>query len=1065
MSTVTDVRGRTVAVRQYRGPAPTPGTPGSWDQTTYTYNSKGKLAAVRDPAGNTWTYAYDLRGRQTEMVDPDKGRVTSTFDNSGRVTSTTDARGQKLFYLYDALGRKRALYQDVLGGTPRAQWVYDTIAKGQISQTTRIVGGALYQVKVLGYTDRYQPTGAQIVIPSAETGLAGTYDLHNTYNTVDGSLVSTSLPAATGDLPTETLTYNYDGLGQPTSLTSVYGSPGTSLSYVAGTAYNALGQLDQLTLDTDNTAGGRVWLAYTRELETGRLTGVRTDRDSATPNRISDVRFSYDHAGNVLKIADVAPDPVDDTQCFGYDYLRRLTEAWTPASGDCNAARSVSALGGPAPYWHSWTFDTASVGNRKTQTVHTAAGDATTTYTYPVAGSPQPHAVSALTGAQTAQFRYDAAGNTTCRPAGTAANVCPGGAASQTLTWDPEGNLATSTDATGTTSYIYDADGNRLVRRDPTGSTLFLPGQELRYSAGSLTCTRFYTFAGVTVGSRTAAGLTWLASDHQGTALTAISQVTQQSTTRRQTPYGTPRGSSPAWPNSRGFVGGTQDNTGLTHLGAREYDPATGRFISVDPAMDLADPQQWNGYAYAGNSPITRSDPTGLRPEEGNGDPASPSCDYANAYARYYCQSATRGYVSVTLTPAQSFKIFADSYCECDIRDVINAPDDYMKKASLQNVVVQWLCAQAMGITCEEYDLRMHGDVSFTDLVLELTGIQDVIDCSNGNWAGCAWTAVNLASLILPAAKLATAGKAAKVVDVAGDLADARRMGGGLTSADIDSALVCLIEGMSFAPGTAVLMADGSTKPIEKVQPGDRVLATEPETGRTEARTVTKVWVHDDTLLDLRLDGAGTLTTTEDHPFWNETDRQWQKAERLDRGDLLRTPSGARVAAVRLDWNTAHTGRAYNLTVDGLHTYYVVAGLRAVLVHNAGCGRTDLGNGLFQYPDGSIRRSDGTFAGTNGSRVGAEAEKAVWDNLEQQGHKVIRAPVAVRANGQLRIFDGAIDLGNGKLIGIEVKSGGASLSSAQRNFDTWLNTSGSTAATVGNYAGYDVVQVYMWNVP
>jgi hypothetical protein len=32
----------------------------------------------------------------------------------------------------------------------------------------------------------------------------------------------------------------------------------------------------------------------------------------------------------------------------------------------------------------------------------------------------------------------------------------------------------------------------------------------------------------------------------------------------------------------------------LTHLGAREYEPVTGRFISFDPLMDLTDPQQWH---------------------------------------------------------------------------------------------------------------------------------------------------------------------------------------------------------------------------------------------------------------------------------------------------------------------------------------------------------------------------------------------------------------------------------------------------------------------------------------
>jgi hypothetical protein len=50
----------------------------------------------------------------------------------------------------------------------------------------------------------------------------------------------------------------------------------------------------------------------------------------------------------------------------------------------------------------------------------------------------------------------------------------------------------------------------------------------------------------------------------------------------------------------------------MTHLGAREYEPAAGRVISVDPVMNLADPTQWNGYSYANANPVTGSDPDGL---------------------------------------------------------------------------------------------------------------------------------------------------------------------------------------------------------------------------------------------------------------------------------------------------------------------------------------------------------------------------------------------------------------------------------------------------------------------
>ena len=89
--------------------------------------------------------------------------------------------------------------------------------------------------------------------------------------------------------------------------------------------------------------------------------------------------------------------------------------------------------------------------------------------------------------------------------------------------------------------------------------------------------------------------------DHQGTSQIAINAASQSVTTRRQAPFGTVRATTGTWPAAmdKGFVGGTNDNTGLTHLGAREYDPETGRFVSVDRIFDPAAPQQMHGYAYA----------------------------------------------------------------------------------------------------------------------------------------------------------------------------------------------------------------------------------------------------------------------------------------------------------------------------------------------------------------------------------------------------------------------------------------------------------------------------------
>ncbi|SNT63193.1 RHS repeat-associated core domain-containing protein, partial [Actinomadura meyerae] len=348
---------------------------------------------------------------------------------------------------------------------------------------------------------------------------------------------------------------------------------------------------------------------------TQRLDTAKTFREGIDGNdRFA--TYHYTDSGSITSITDTSRDGVDN-QCFTYDHLRRLTQAWSQGTtGACAAEPSSSVIGGPAPYWQSFTYDKA--GNRTGETRHGIAGTTDTTRTYTYAPAGQGNRLTQLTqnsptGNRTDTYTYDATGNTTTIQT---ADGSPS-SSTQTFTWDTEGELTKVTQHGNDETYIYDADGNRLIRKDPTGSTLYLPGgTELRAlnGASSATGTRYYAFAGQTVAMRASDGtITYLTGDHQGTDQIAINAATQSSTVRRFTPFGSIRGmdEDATWPNDRGFVGGVRDPTGLTHLGAREYDPDTGRFISVDPLMDPADPQQMNGYAYANNSPVSNADPDG----------------------------------------------------------------------------------------------------------------------------------------------------------------------------------------------------------------------------------------------------------------------------------------------------------------------------------------------------------------------------------------------------------------------------------------------------------------------
>jgi hypothetical protein len=167
-------------------------------------------------------------------------------------------------------------------------------------------------------------------------------------------------------------------------------------------------------------------------------------------------------------------------------------------------------------------------------------------------------------------------------------------------------------------------------------------------------------------------------------------------------------------------------------------------------------------------------------------------------------------------------------------------------------------------------------------------------------------------------------------------------------------------------------MADGSRKPIKNIKIGDTVIATDPETGDSGPRKVTTLvkGSGDKHLVDITLDTDGptgsktsTITATDGHPFWVPQLHQWINAGDLTAGQWLQTSAGTWVQITALRRHTEQT-TVYNLTVDHLHTYYVIAGATPVLVHNCGVDPTAVNP---DFTTGAIRNPDGTWTIPEGS--------------------------------------------------------------------------------------------------
>ncbi|MFD0402308.1 polymorphic toxin-type HINT domain-containing protein [Kitasatospora sp. NPDC127121] len=623
-----------------------------------------------------------------------------------------------------------------------------------------------------------------------------------------------------------------------------------------------------------------------------------------------------------------------------------------PGVGGCNNANGPATVnpggrtvGGPAPYWNTYTYD--ATGNRTGLVQHDITGnslnDITTTQTFGVAkstnsptnapntggGTGGPHALltsttSGPTGTKAVSYQYDAKGNTT-------AITDTGG--TTTLAWNGEDKLdsVTKTGQAGATTYLYDADGNQLIRRNPGKTTLNLPTDELTLDTASGSTSNVRSIAapgGLTYTRVTAAigGGTVLiqAADPHGTSGLQVNTNATQTVTRRPTdPFGNARGTQPSanqWAGTKGFVGGTKDDTtGLTNLGARQYDTAAGRFVSPDPILLPGDPQQWNGYAYSNNNPVNLSDPTGLAP---CADGIKDSCGGGGSTCQgLFCNSQPNG----------------GKPCYYVLKNPCGTSESQGDGAAGSASDVGW------GF--------LTGTVKFVETVENIVNpicwfVNDCKGATKKTQDFAKKNGANTNSYQFKSGKRSGEETAAGALGAVGEAgASAEEM---LAASSAKSSLRRFIPCNSFDSGTLVLLADGSTEPIEDLKVGDSVLASDPATGETSTRPITATisGTGQKNLVKIAVNGSdekstsGLVTATDHHPFWVESKGRWVDAADLQSGDALHTDDGSHVRVESIiQWTQDDT--VHNLTVAGVHTYYVLAGTTPVLVHNSNCG--DLG--------------------------------------------------------------------------------------------------------------------------
>ncbi|RNL77591.1 DNRLRE domain-containing protein [Nocardioides marmorisolisilvae] len=632
LNTATDALGHTTGYTYTAsGDLATVTTPGG-KTTTYSYlggaSGHGLLGSTTTPRTKTTNYTYDQVGRLLTAVDPLNRTTTSNaYNSAGWLTSSTDAKSRTTVLDYDAAGHivkvtspdtsaLPVLYEYDANGnqnkvTDPAGRITTTAYNGdnEVSSTTSPTGSTSYTRTKLGQIQTVTTPDALTTTLSYDTAGRLDYVDYPGSSTADVSYRydSTGNRSSMTD-GSGTVTYAYDRLNQVASVQRA-GTAATSYTYLGD------GSLSEVTYPTGTKA------RYTYDLDRNISTvatkpsggstyttqGTYTWTDDGLPATAvtgvglgaSTRTYTYDDADRVTRLQDVMSSGavlLDDSyfldntdnptrithnggssDSYTYDVLDRLTKT---CFGTTTCTGSTDYVG--------WTYD--ALGNRLSE----ARPSGTYTYTYN-STTGRLTTVTPPSGPSVG-YTYDGRGQVTQ-------------VGSNTYTYNLAGRVVTDSDGT---TYAYDGDGRRLTSTK-SGSTLNYLWDPQSYNLLDETTSsgtqREYTYGLGLVSITSGAGaLSSVHADSQGSvrALTDSGGTTTYAASYE--PYGLSRSSTGTSGSPLGFSGQYSDTTGLQHLRARQYDPASGRFL----APDMVATASANAYSYADDNPMVEGDPSGL---------------------------------------------------------------------------------------------------------------------------------------------------------------------------------------------------------------------------------------------------------------------------------------------------------------------------------------------------------------------------------------------------------------------------------------------------------------------